>query len=37
MTTAEIEAKQRQQRELQLELDRQVQDKKRQKVWRRRS
>jgi hypothetical protein len=32
MTNAEIEAKQRQQRELQAELDRQVQDKKRQKV-----
>jgi hypothetical protein len=32
MTTSEIEARQRQQRELQQELDRQVQDKKRQKV-----
>lgn len=32
MTTSEIEAKQRQQKELQLELDRQVQEKKRQKV-----
>lgn len=32
MTSNEIEAKQRQQKELQLELDRQVQEKKRQKV-----
>lgn len=32
MTSTEIEARQRQQRELQQELDRQVQDKKRQKV-----